>query len=119
MNGSFMTMNCFPPRAVEESTEAPVKVAAIIEATAAGCDGTFATLAEAQASAVACGCDPKLSHFMNGSYMTMGCPLPVEVAAPTMSVEAMAAAKARREVAAAAARAAFANMGMRTTVPAP
>jgi hypothetical protein len=50
--------------------------------TVAACNSRgHATLAEAQSVAVACGCDPILAHFMDGSYMVMGC-------VPTLTTDA-------------------------------
>jgi hypothetical protein len=72
MGGSYMVMGCTPTLTRELPPEGM---------TAAACNsGGHATLSEAQAVAVACGCDPKLAHFMGGSYMVMGCtPTPTAV----------------------------------------
>jgi hypothetical protein len=66
----------------EADADADLKLAPEMMTVAACNSGGHATLAEAQAVAVACGCDPILAHFMGGSYMVMGC-------VPTMTTGAI------------------------------
>jgi hypothetical protein len=80
MGGSYMVMGCTPTSTREMPTDADSKLAPKVTTAAACNSGGHATLSEAQAVAVACGCDPKLAHFMGGSYMVMGCtPTPTAV----------------------------------------